>query len=76
MRSQWLAGILSPALVGAILYFIGTFFGVNGEIVNYIDNDVEKLSFSIESLTNQSGPAEKKSSERLGRDTKVGRLSK
>lgn len=76
MRSQWLAGILSPALVGGILYFIGTFFGVNGEIVNYIDNDVEKLSFSIESLTNQSGPAEMKSSERLGRDIKVGRLSK
>ena len=76
MRLPWLAGILSPALVGIALYIIGTLFGVDREIVNYIGNGAESLSFSIESLTTESSPVEKKHSDRLGRDTEVGRLSK
>ena len=76
MRLPWLAGILSPAIVGVALYFIGTLFGVDRGIVNYIGSGAERLSFSIESLTTESGPAEKKFSERLGRDTEVRRFSK
>ncbi len=76
MRSPWLAGLLSPVLVGVALYFIGTLFGVEREIVNYISNGAERLSFSIESLTTEHSPVEKKYSDRLERDTEVGRLSK
>ena len=72
MRSTWLAGILSPVFVGAILYFIAVLFGVDREFQNSISIEAERWLFSKESFSTQSGLTGKKSSDRLVGDTEVG----
>ena len=76
MRSPWVASILSPVLVGLVLYSIGSLFGVDREYRNYVRNEAEKRLLSIGPLTTNSGLAGKKYVDRLVRNPEVGRLSK
>jgi hypothetical protein len=73
MRSLWLAAVLSPVLVGLVLYLFGILFGADRELLNYIVNKTERWPFSIESATTESNPAENKYSKRLAKDDGVKR---
>ena len=42
MRSPWLAVVLSPILVGFVLYLIGSFFAVERVYLNYSPNEAQK----------------------------------
>lgn len=75
MRSPWLAFILSPVLVGIVLFLIVSLFGADREYQNNIHNEAERQLSAIESLTTRSGFAGKKYVDRLVRNPEVGRLS-
>jgi hypothetical protein len=73
MRLPWLAAVLSPVLVGLVLYFFGTLFGADRELLNYIVNEAERWPFSTDSVTPESSPTENKYSNRLAKDDGVER---
>jgi len=73
MRSPWLAAVLSPVLVGLILYIIATLFAVERVYLNYTPNESEGRPWLLWSLAIDSGSAEKKNSDRLARDNEIGR---
>jgi len=76
MRSPWLAAVLSPILVGFVLYLLGTLFAVERVYLNYSPNESEGRPLLLWSLATGSGSAEKKISDRLARDTEIGRPMK
>jgi hypothetical protein len=68
MRSAWMAGILSPVLVGVIIYFIGSLFGVQKSLVGYFSSaprNAPVLSIPLPSA--EPTPADKRYSEPLNR---------
>ena len=73
MRSPWLAAVLSPILVGFVLYLLGSFFAVERVYLNYSPNESEGRPLLSWSLATGSGSAEKKFSDRLARDSGIER---
>ena len=73
MRSPWLAAILSPVLVGLVLYLLGTLFAVERVYLNYTPNESEVRSWSLWSHAIDSDSAEKKFNNQLAPDADIGR---
>ena len=73
MRSPWLAAVLSPALVGLVLYLFGTIFAVERVYLNYTPNEPVGRTLSLWSHAINFGSPEKKYSHRLAPDTEIGR---
>ena len=69
MRSAWMAGILSPILVGIVLYSIGSLFGVDRTVVHYFsENAAQSPVIVIEPLARERPQKEKTYSGRLVHD--------
>lgn len=72
MRSVWVAGILSPILVGIALYIISYLFGVDKDIARYFSKETESAPIlKMEWPTTKPEQAQKKFSDRLSRDSKI-----
>lgn len=66
MRSAWMAGFLSPIVVGVAIYLIGILFGVDRDLVRYFTAETPKTPLlSIAPVTTKARPAEKPYNERL-----------